>query len=127
MPENTVVDVTATVDASLAALAEPDEATRTALIKQAWSEDGSLTDPPLAGEGHAGINDFAGAVCQHYAGHRFRRTSGVDVHHDRFRYSWELVADDGTVTIAGIDVGTLSPDGRLGTVTGFFGDLPPKD
>jgi hypothetical protein len=64
-------------------------------------------------------------VCEHYAGQKFRRVSGVDVHHDRFRYRWELVAPDGTVTVAGIDIGDLAPDGRLRTVTAFFGELPP--
>jgi len=59
----------------------------------------------LAGEGYPGLNDFAATLCQAYAGQRFRRVSGIDVHHDRFRYAWELVAADGTVT-------------------GFFGDLP---
>ncbi len=117
-------DIAAIVDTSLAALAEPDKAKRREMIMQAWAEDGSLTDPPLAGEGHDGLSQFADAVCEHYAGHSFRRTSAVDVHHDRFRYSWELVAADGSVTVAGIDVGDLAADGRLHTVTGFFGDLP---
>jgi hypothetical protein len=122
-----MTDITTIVDTNLAALTEVDRAKRAELIARAWAEDGSLTDPPLAGEGHAGLSDFADAVCQHYAGHVFRRISGVDVHHDRFRYAWELVAPDGAVTIAGIDVGDIAPDGRLRTVTGFFGDLPAVD
>lgn len=117
-------EIASIVDVSLAALAEPDKAKRRELIARAWAEDGSLTDPPLAGEGHEGLSQFADAVCEHYAGHSFRRTSAVDLHHDRFRYAWELVAPDGTVTIAGIDVGDVAADGRLRTVTGFFGDLP---
>ena len=124
MTDTTTADITATVDTSLAALTETDESKRTDLLARAWAADGSLTDPPLTGEGLAGLNDFAAVLCQHYSGQRFRRVSGVDVHHDRFRYAWELVAPDGTVTVAGMDVGTLAPDGRLQTVTGFFGDLP---
>lgn len=124
MTDITTADIAATVDTSLAALTETDEVKRTELLASAWAADGSLTDPPFAGEGLAGLNDFAAVLCQHYAGQRFRRVSGVDVHHDRFRYAWELVAPDGTVTVAGIDVGTVAPDGRLHTVTGFFGDLP---
>jgi hypothetical protein len=120
----TITDITTIVDTNLAALTETDEAKRAELLVQAWAADGSLTDPPLAGEGYAGLSDFAAVVCQHYAGQRFRRVSGIDVHHDRFRYAWELVAADGTVTVAGIDVGNVAPDGRLQTVTGFFGDLP---
>jgi hypothetical protein len=127
MSDTITTDITTIVDTNLAALSETDEAKRAELIRRSWAEDGSLTDPPLAGEGHPGINDFADAVCEHYAGHKFRRVSAVDMHHDRFRYAWELVAADGTVTVAGIDVGDLAPDGRLRTVTGFFGDLPAAD
>ncbi|GAC1591914.1 MAG: hypothetical protein NVS3B21_10930 [Acidimicrobiales bacterium] len=125
MNATTTTDIAMIVDTNLAALTETDEAKRAVLIEHAWAEDGSLTDPPLAGEGHAGINDFAKVVCEHYAGQRFRRISGVDVHHNRLRYAWALVTADGTVTMTGTDVGDIAPDGRLRTVTGFFGDLPP--
>jgi hypothetical protein len=59
-----------------------------------------------------------------FPGHRFRRLSGIDAHHDLLRFAWELAAPDGTVTVAGIDVGAVAPDGRLRAITGFFGDLP---
>jgi hypothetical protein len=29
--------------------------------------------------------------------------------------------------VAGIDVGELAPDGRLRSITGFFGELPARD
>jgi hypothetical protein len=34
------------------------------------------------------------------------------------------VTPDGTVALAGIDVGEVGEDGRLRRITGFFGDLP---
>jgi hypothetical protein len=110
MSHTTSTDIEMIVDTSLRALTETDPVRRAELIGQAWSEDGSLTDPPLVGEGHAGLNDFAGTLCQHFAGQQFRRVSGIDGHHDRFRYAWELV----------------TADGRLRTVTGFFGDRPAR-
>ncbi|HWC37589.1 MAG TPA: hypothetical protein VG476_03620 [Acidimicrobiales bacterium] len=119
-----MMDVVTVVDINLVALTEPDRDKRAALIEKAWAEDGSLTDPPLVGVGYDGLHKFAETVCEHYAGQKFRRVTDVDVHHDRFRYEWELVAPDETVTVAGIDVGDLAPDGRLHTVTGFFGKLP---
>ncbi len=124
MTQTISTDIATIVDTNLMALTETDPGRRAELIERAWSEDGSLTDPPLVGEGHAGLNEFAATICQHYAGQRFRRVSGIDAHHDRFRYAWELVTADGTVTVAGIDVGQTAPDGRLRTITGFFGDLP---
>jgi hypothetical protein len=56
--------------------------------------------------------------------HRFRRASGIDAHHDHFRFAWELVGPDGGIALAGIDAGELTDDGRLRRITGFFGELP---
>jgi hypothetical protein len=49
-----------------------------------------------------------GIVHQQFPGHTFRRSTGVDEHHDHVRYGWELL--DGA--------------GRLVHVAGFFGPLP---
>jgi hypothetical protein len=120
-------EIETTVDTYLAAYGEPDPGHRASLIEQAWAPDGRLIDPPLIGEGHDGIADMAKAVQEQFEGHRFRRVSGVDSHHDQFRFSWELVAPDGSVALAGLDVGELSGDGRLRRITGFFGELPVLD
>jgi hypothetical protein len=63
-------------------------------------------------------------VHAHYPGHRVRRTTGIDRHHDQLRFGWELFAPDGSITVAGLDVCDLAPDGRIQRITGFFGDLP---
>jgi len=120
-------DVTTTVDTYLEAYSEPDTERRTELLEKSFAADGVLIDPPLDASGRQGINDMVGAVLGQFPGHRFRRVSGVDSHHDAVRYGWELVAPDGTVTLAGMDVALLASDGRLQRVTGFFGDLPAKD
>lgn len=117
-------DVTATVETYLAAWSEVDADRRDALVQQAWAPDGTLTDPPLAAAGHAGISEMHATLQGQYPGHRFRRASAVDAHHDRFRVAWELVAPDDTVVLAGLDVGQLADDGRVQSITGFFGDLP---
>ena len=67
---------------------------------------------------------MAEAVRQQSPGHRFRRASGVDAHHDRLRFAWELLAPGGEVVLAGLAVGKLAPDRRLRRITGFFGELP---
>ncbi|HEU4658417.1 MAG TPA: nuclear transport factor 2 family protein [Capillimicrobium sp.] len=120
-------DLTAVVDGYLEAYGETDPARRDALIAQVWCEDGRLVDPPLTGEGHGGISDMAAAMQQQFAGHRFRRVSGIDEHHGHARYAWELVSPDGAVAAAGVDVAELADDGRLRRVVGFFGDLPARD
>lgn len=116
-------NLTVTVDTYLAAWNESDSARRAELIELAWTADGHLIDPPLAAEGRAGISDMAAALQGQFPGHRFRRASGIDAHHDRLRFAWELVAPDGKVTLSGLDVGEVAPDGRLRRIIGFFGEL----
>jgi hypothetical protein len=122
-----MTDVTATVDGYLSAYNEPDPARREQLIAEAWVPTGRLIDPPLTGEGYAGISDMADAMQEHFAGHRFRRVSAVDLHHDQLRFAWELVGPEGEVTLSGVDVGELAPDGRLSRITGFFGEIPAAE
>ena len=114
---------TAAVDRYLAALNEPDADTRRALIEQAWTPHGSLTDPPIEGVGHDGLAAVGDMLHEHYAGHRFERTSEVDAHHGRYRFAWSLVGPDGVTAVTGLDTGVLADDGRVGEVVGFFGEL----
>jgi hypothetical protein len=119
-----VSDLVATIDKYLVAWTEPNSARRRRLIEEVWAPDGKLIDPPLAADGHAGINDMFGTMQGQFPGHTFRRVSGVDAHHDHFRFAWQLVGPDGSAVIAGLDVGELAEDGRLRRITGFFGDVP---
>ena len=120
-------DIAATIDTYLAAWTEPDSHRRATLVEQVWGTEGRLTDPPFAAEGHTAIAEMAAALQVQFPGHRFRRTSGIDTHHDEFRFAWELVGADGTAVLTGIDVGACAEDGRLARITGFFGDLPARD
>ena len=122
-----MAELTDTIDTYLAAWNERDPARRAELVASAWTTDGRLIDPPLAAAGHAGISEMAAALQQQFADHRFRRASGIDVHHGHLRFAWELVGPDGNVALTGLDVGELADDGRLTRITGFFGDLPAKD
>lgn len=119
-------DLTITVDAYLAAWSEPDTDRRAQLIANVWAHDGRLVDPPLTGEGHGGISAMAEALQQLYPGHRFRRVSDVDAHHDSLRFAWELIGPDGAVALEGLDVGQVADDGRLVRITGFFGPLATR-
>jgi hypothetical protein len=120
-------DITTTIDAYLAALTEADPARRAALIERAWASDGRFVDPLFDVAGHAALGELATGVIAQYPDHSFRRTSGVDTHHDRARYTFEFAAPDGTIVVTGTDVAALAPDGRLQSVTGFFGDVPADE
>jgi SnoaL-like domain len=119
-------DIKATVDTYLAAWNETDADVRAKLVEQAWAPDGRYVDPLLEAQGRQAISDMVAGVHEQYPGQRFRRLSGIDAHHDQVRFAWELAAPGGVVTVAGIDVGELGPDGRLRRITGFFGDLPAE-
>jgi hypothetical protein len=119
--------ITTTIDTYLRAYNERDAARRGALIEQAFAPEAHLFDPPIEGAGYAGIDEMFAAVQGQFAGHSFRRSTGVDAHHGIARYGWELVAADGSVTLAGMDVAVAGGDGKLTRVAGFFGDLPALD
>lgn len=127
MSERTMSDLTSTIDGYLEAYSEADDARREELVARVWAEDGQLLDPPLAGTGRAAISEMAAAVQAHYAGHSFRRTSGIDAHHSFARYEWELVAPGGSTALTGLDVAELDDDGLLRRVVGFLGPMPALD
>jgi len=113
-----------TITTYLELLNETDAARRASLAEKVWVEDGRWIDPPFEADGRAAIIETIGGVQEQFPGHSFRQISGVDMHHDLFRFAWELVAPDGSVTVTGIDVGQLAEDGRFRRITGFLCDLP---
>src|SRR5215216_1520928 len=107
----TMSDVATTVDTYLAMWNETDGALRAEHIERAWTADGRYVDPALETEGHRALSDMVAAVHERFPGHRFRRVSEIDAHHDELRFGWELAAPDGAVAVAGVDIGWLAPDG----------------
>src|SRR5262249_29395710 len=111
-------DITKTVDTYLAMWNETDAARRAEHIERAWVRDGRYVDPQLEAEGRTALNDMVAAVQTRFPDHRFRRVSEIDNHHNQLRFAWELAAPNGSIVVAGIDVGELAFDGRLQRVTG---------
>jgi hypothetical protein len=117
----------ATVDRYFAMWNAADDAARRAAITSAWTADGAYVDPLVQATGHDELAAMVAGVREQFPGQTFRRTSGIDAHHGLVRFSWELVAEDGAVTVAGLDVGIVAEDGRLSRIGGFFGPLPELD
>jgi SnoaL-like domain len=120
-------DYTPAIDAYFAMLNETDADARLAHARRAWADDGTYVDPLLQAAGHDGLSDMIAGVHAQFPGQRFARTTGIDSHHDLVRFGWELAADDGTVTVAGLDVAVMADDGRLHRLAGFFGPLPERE
>jgi hypothetical protein len=116
-------NIIALIDRYIAMWNETDAKSRRDLIARTWNENASYLDPLMRGEGHAGIDAMVHGVQERFPGHRFRRTSEVDAHHDRARFSWELAADGGGVLVSGVDFATLAGD-RLQAITGFLDQAP---
>lgn len=113
------------VDRYFAAWNATDEDARAIAVAAAWAEDGAYTDPIAEVSGHAQLTAAIGGVQAQFPGFEFRRLGAVDGHHDIARFSWELVsAADGSAPVAGSDVITLGPDGRITSVHGFLDRVP---
>ena len=115
------------VDHYIAMWNETDAQRRRRLIAEIWADGATYLDPVLSGEGRDGIDAMVNAVHEKYPGHRFKRTSDVNAHHDRAQFAWELGPDGGLVLVKGVDFAVLSAEGCLKNVTGFFTELnvPP--
>jgi hypothetical protein len=113
-----------TVQAYAAAWLEPAEDKRRELLIQAWTDDGTYTDPMLHVVGRDALNQMITAFQQRRPGDRIVLTSGVDQHHSVLRFAWKWYAADGSSKMEGTDFGELASDGRLCRIVGFFGPVP---
>ncbi len=125
MTNATAVNIAENVDTYIASLGQTDPAARAAMIAHAFVPEGRYVDPQMDVRGAEAMQAAITAVQQQAPGATFRRTTGIDVHHEYLRFGWEMVGPDGTVLLAGTDIGSLSEDGKLTGILGFFGDLPP--
>ena len=98
---------------------------RRALIAQTYTEDATYLDPMLEGQGHAGIDAMIQSAQAKYPRHRFQRTTTVDVHHDRLRFSWVMNPESGPPLAKGTDVCVVMNE-RLRSVLGFFDEVQGK-
>jgi hypothetical protein len=106
---------------------EPDAAARRALLETAWADDGVYQDPMGEARGREALVRHIGAFHSSAPGARIELTTGFSEHHGAVHFGWRMVAADGRVQVEGVDFGRLAPDGRLESVTGFFGDPPPLE
>ena len=114
-----------TVAAYIAAWNETDADRRRDIIGKTWSEDGSYLDAHRGGVGHAAIDAMIAAVQEHFAGYRFRLSSGIEAHHDRVRFSWCAGGtEQAPLFFGGTDFAILAEDGRLRAVIGFIDAMP---
>src|SRR5688572_13321661 len=101
------MDVTALVETYGEAWNEPDEAARRSRLETAWSDDGTYLDPTASVQGRDELLIHIAGFRTTFPGARIETTSGVEEHHDWFRFAWSMVDAAGAVAMEGLDVGTV--------------------
>jgi hypothetical protein len=100
---------------------------RLAAVRAAYTDAAVVKDPLADVQGHDAIVAFITGARAQFPGHTFRRSSGIDAHHDLVRFAWQLLDPNGQPVVEGFETGQIAGDGRLSCTLGFFGPLPALD
>jgi SnoaL-like domain len=115
------------IDAYCAAWSEPDADHRREILAAVWADSATYTDPTVELSGVDALIVHIGKVLARRPGAKVARTSAVDAHHGLARFAWRVVQADGSLLPEGIDLATVSDDGKIQSIAGFFGPLRPRD
>ena len=85
-----------------------------------------FVDPDNDIRGIDAFEEMVHAFRKRFPSAELSRASGVDGHHDLYRYDWAIHVD-GNLLMPGFDVSELDDEGRVLRVLGFFGPLPEKN
>lgn len=99
----------------------PDDEARAALLASCFAEDGVYVDPAVQLAGRAALLDHSRRFAEHWPAATIVLTSGVDVHHGRACFTWQVRDGAGRPVRDGLDVVETGADGLLRRVVGFFG------
>jgi hypothetical protein len=108
----------------LAAWNEPIVENIQAHLSKAVSQDVVFVDPNYSISGMSAFEAMVRAFRASAPGARCVRTSKIDMHHDRARYSWTVIVDDQN-QVDGFDAVQVNSAGLVCRVDGFFGPLTP--
>ena len=107
----------------LAAWNERDLSRVRAHIDKSIAENFVFADPTNFIHGREAFEEMIKRFRQKYPESVVKRTSGMDSHNRRYRYSWEIYVGE-TLIVKGFDFVQLNENGLVERVDGFFGDLP---
>jgi uncharacterized protein YndB with AHSA1/START domain len=114
-------DAGALVDAWFAAWAEADEAARTNSLSAIAAADVRMRDRFSCVEGTGELTAHIAAAQRFMPGIRMQRQGDARHCQGTVLADWSAVSPDGQPRGRGTNVFTLGPDGRIETVTGFWG------
>ena len=116
-----------TVDAYVGAWNETDGAARRLVLESCATEGVELIDENGRVTGYEALGNLIAAFHEKVLGGRVVRSSGIDEFDGIARYSWDILAGDGTTVMVGLDVVEQAADGRLQRIIMFHRTLPPLD
>lgn len=114
-------DVAALVDAWFTAWAETDGASRAARLATLAAPDVRMRDRFSCVQGTGELTEHIGAAQRFMPGLRLQREGGPRHCQGMVIADWTAVAADGQPRGRGTNVFTLGPDGKVESVTGFWG------
>jgi hypothetical protein len=109
----------------LAAWNETEPAAVRGHLERALAPDVHFVDPSIDVTGIDGFEANVHEVHGRLPGATYSRTSGVDTHHQLYRYAW-AIHQNGKLVLPGFDVAEVDDSGRVTRVLGFFGPLPGR-
>jgi hypothetical protein len=113
------------IDTMLSAWNSHDDGLLERIVGKSLSPDVLFCDPYHDIRGHAPFIAMVKAFWSKHGKCRITRTSAIDMHHNRARYTWLIEAPAGG-RFEGFDAVTLDLDsGTVARVDGYFGPLSP--
>lgn len=110
----------------LAAWNETDPEKIRAHIDSCLAETITFADPTNVTNGRDAFEQMVREFRKNFPAGRCVRTSGIDWHHNRYRYTWSVFNGEELV-VSGLDVVELDGHGMVVRVDGFFGPFPPLE
>ncbi|MCO1574531.1 nuclear transport factor 2 family protein [Crossiella sp. SN42] len=115
MDKNAVVEL---VEKYIAMWNEPDNRVRRAMIDEVFTPNATYTDPTVAADGTAAIDEYVGTAQKNFTGMLFTYDS-VLTHHDAVHFSWQVGPASAPPVASGFDVAWFE-GGRISRLFGFF-------
>jgi hypothetical protein len=102
---------------------ETDMTAMRSFLDQSVTEDVIFCDPLHWHVGRDALASNVETFRAEYPTAKLFVSSGMDAHHNRVRYHWDITIDD-RLLVRGFDVATLAESGLIERIDGFFGPVP---
>jgi hypothetical protein len=123
--EETVSELSGTIDKYLRAWNETDSVARRKQLDEIWAEGAGYVDPLVQVTGRDGLDQVIAGAQGQFGGLQFERGTTYEEHHNMVRFTWHLVTGPGADPVAvGFDVVVLDGSGRIAAVYGFIDKMP---